>query len=599
MRSRRNVIRKVRPHLERLEDRTVPAVFTVNSTLDLPDANPGDGQALAYDPSTDQWVTTLRAAIMEANALPGHDTIYLPAGTYVLTIKGPDEDGGATGDLDILDHVDLIGDGADTTFIQVIAGKAFGYDRVLDVQLSRPGQTLLSGFTVSGGHLASESSSHDGGGMRVLVLDPDAGVTLDELYVTNNTSPGKGGGLFIRAVTKDFLYYTTSEHDQPIPNVGGVVRILNSTIANNNAPVGAGIAVDLGRVFINNSTISQNVAEMVSPDSGLGGGIFNKEGDILLVHVTVAFNRAATGGGLYSSPTAKEGGQYGLANTIVAANSLVSPQLPWAYVNEGPDLYGFLFTSHGCNLIGDNSGSAGFVHGVNFDIVGSGKSGVINPRLGPLTYNGGPTPTHLPLAGSPAINNAFGKLYEFRDQRGFDRPFGPAADIGAVELQEIPISETDLVVDITTPNALVRPGKKLTYTIVVSNAGPGVATDVQLALLLPQNANYLGFSTTIGSLVSHVGRNMIFDLGTLDVGEQATITITVRTRRVGLAVLEAQGTTSSDDVNLFNNQDVAYHFIGRPLYIDDRLLTLLLGRPNGNSWGNGNGNGHGDGGWSF
>jgi uncharacterized repeat protein (TIGR01451 family) len=439
--------------------------------------------------------------------------------------------------------------------------------------------------------------------MRIFVLDPDAGVTLDALHITNNTSLGKGGGLFIRAVTKDpiLIFGAVNEPGHPVSatNPGGVVRILNSTISGNFAPVGAGIAVDLGRVFINNSTISGNVAELVGPESGLGGGIFNKEGNVLLVHVTVAFNRAAVGGGLYTSPTDKQGGYFEVANSIIAANSLISPQLPGAHISEGPDLYGYLYVSHGCNLIGDSSSSAGFVHGVNYDIVGGGKSGTpINPKLGPLAYNGGPTPTHLPLAGSLAINNAFGKLYEYRDQRGFDRPFGPAADIGAVELQEIPVVETDLVVDITTPNALVRPGKKLTYTIVVSNAGPNVALDVQLALLLPQNAKYLGFTTTTGSLVSHVGRDMLFDLGTLDVGEQATITVTVRTRRVGLAVLQAQGTTSSDDVNLLNNQDVAYHFIGRPLYIDDRLLTLLLGRPNGQSWGNGhgNGNGHGHGG---
>ncbi len=580
MRSRRDVIRKLRPHLERLEDRTVPAVFTVNSTLDLPDANPGDGLAEAFDTVTGQWVTTLRAAVMEANALPGHDTIYLPAGTYVLTLKGPDEDGGANGDLDILDHLDLIGDGADVTAVQVNVD-LLGFDRVLDVHLQKPGQTLLSGFTVTGGRLASG----DGGGIRILIQDPEANLTLDGLHVTNNSSPGYGGGIYIRTV-----------------NDGVNFGIENSTVSDNIASFGGGIAIDQGYISIQNSTISSNLAEWVGSGTGLGGGIFNSRGIVYLVHATVVWNGATAGGGLYTSATDKQPGTYIVCNSIIAANNLKIPPSDVAqpgHPTEGPDLYGFTFVSFGGNLIGDSSASAGFVDGVNFDIVGGGKFGVIDPKLGPLAYNGGATPTHLPLAGSPAINNAYGKASFPRDQRGFDRPFGPMPDIGAVELQEDPVVDTDLIVDITTPNGLVRPGKKLTYTIVVSNAGPSVAENVQLALLLPENANYLGFTTTTGFLTFHSGRDMLFDLGTLAVGEQATITVSVRMRRVGLAALEAVGTTRSNDIFLPNNRDAAYHFAGRPLYIDDRLLTLLLGRPNGHSWdqANGNGNGHGGGTW--
>lgn len=590
MRTRRNIFQKVRPRLECLEDRALPAVFTVNSTLDLPDITPGDGVALAFDPDTGDLVTTLRAAIMEANALPGHDTIYLPAGTYILTRKGPNEDAGHDGDLDILDHVDLIGDGADSTIIQVIASKSFGFDRVLDVHLSGPGQSLLRGFTVTGGHLASDN----GGGIRIQILDPEASLTLDSLYVSNNTTPGSGGGLYIRAVTqvtienRDLDYWSP---DSPPPSV----LIQNSTISGNYAASGGGIAADLGEIAIDNTTISLNTAELLAPSTGLGGGILNKLANLYLIHVTVAFNRAAAGGGLYCDPNARLGGMYHVANSIIAANTLVSPQLPEAHVIEGPDLYGFLYFSHGGNLIGDSSASAGFVNGVNFDIVGA-RPNIIDPKLGPLAYNGGPTPTHLPLAGSPAINNALGKFYLSRDQRGFGRPFGPVADIGAVELQEIPVVDTDLIVDITTPNALVRVGKRLTYTIVVSNAGPGPATNVQLSLLLPENATYLGFTTSDGYLSYHLGRDMAFDFGTLDVGEQVTITVSVRMRRVGLAALEALGTTRSDDVNLANNYDVAYHYAGRPLYIDDRILTLLLGRPRNHQNGNGNGGIFGGGG---
>jgi hypothetical protein len=57
-----------------------------------------------------------------------------------------------------------------------------------------------------------------------------------------------------------------------------------------------------------------------------------------------------------------------------------------------------------------------------------------NPRLGPLTDNGGPTLTHALLPGSPAINagDCSGGTIS-RDQRGVTRPLGSACDIGAYE----------------------------------------------------------------------------------------------------------------------------------------------------------------------
>lgn len=590
MKPRRGVREKVRLGLERLEERTVPVVFTVNSTLDLLDINPGDGLAEAVDPDTLERVTTLRAAIMEANALPGHDTVYLPAGYYRLSIKGADEDGCRTGDLDILDPITIQGEGADVTFVETVGTRVFGHDRIFDLHLRQPGVTTLSGFTVTGGTLMTDGSDGmgSGAGIRIMaqsVLPPEDSandpredhpnqllVVLNELHVTLNTAADRGGGVFIRAE-------------------GGFVRIMHSTISGNFAREGGGVAVDVGTVSIYNSTISQNRAGDRLP-GGLGGGIFNQEGEVDLVHATVAFNGAYAGGGLYVSPTARRGGQYRVCNSIIAANNLISPpELPHnpGHALEGPDLYGFGYISDGGNLIGNGSGSAGFVHGVNWDMVGDDKN-VLDPLLGPLVNNGGPTPTHLPQAGSLAIDNGLGKLTFRHDQRNFGRPVG-VPDIGAVEVHEVQTAATDLVVDITTPNGLVRVGSKLTYTILVTNAGQGAALNAQLDLLLPHNARFLSFSTTVGSLASHSGRNLSFDLGTLLRGEQATITVTVKFRRIGLAVLEALAGTRSLDSNLSNNYDVAYHYAGRPLYIDDRVLTLLMGRPNGQTWGNGhNGN---------
>ena len=52
------------------------ATFTVDESVDKPDKKPGDGRCNVEGLFTK---CTLRAAIMEANALPGFDTIVLPS----------------------------------------------------------------------------------------------------------------------------------------------------------------------------------------------------------------------------------------------------------------------------------------------------------------------------------------------------------------------------------------------------------------------------------------------------------------------------------------------------------------------------------------
>src|SRR3954451_18645297 len=114
----------------------------VDQTADGVDARPGDGVC-----ATAGWRCTLRAAIQEANALPGLQLIVIPAGVYMLTRATSREDAGASGDLDVTADVELRGAGAQVT---VIDGGS--HDRVLDIAPS--GQaiaTTLSGLTLRNG----------------------------------------------------------------------------------------------------------------------------------------------------------------------------------------------------------------------------------------------------------------------------------------------------------------------------------------------------------------------------------------------------------------------------------------------------------------
>ena len=153
-----------------------PGEFFVDSTLDSVDANPGDGNAI--DASGNR---TLRAAIQEANATAGDNTIYIGSGTYTLNLTGSGEDLSATGDLDItVGTLTIIGAGADKTIID-----GADLDRVFDL---RPGVTVtLADVTVTGGDVI-------GNGGAILV--DGATLTLSDVAVMDSNASGGGGGIY-------------------------------------------------------------------------------------------------------------------------------------------------------------------------------------------------------------------------------------------------------------------------------------------------------------------------------------------------------------------------------------------------------------------
>lgn len=81
---------------ETFESRRMLSAFFVNSLADSHDSNPGDG--IAADAN---GFATLRAAVEEANAHLGADTITLPAGVFVLS--------SANGPLNVTDDVTILG----------------------------------------------------------------------------------------------------------------------------------------------------------------------------------------------------------------------------------------------------------------------------------------------------------------------------------------------------------------------------------------------------------------------------------------------------------------------------------------------------------
>jgi hypothetical protein len=187
----------------------------------------------------------------------------------------------------------------------------------------------------------------------------------------------------------------------------GNVTVINSTISGNFASSdGGGIACGFSGLTVINSTISGNSA------GAYGGGIANGSLGLMIVNSTVSGNSAATCGGIC-------GGKVEIGNTILDANA-------------GGNIDGNV-TSHGYNLSSDDGGG---------QLTGPGDQINTDPLLSPLRDHGGPTLTHLPLRGSPAIDAGDPGFTPppDHDQRGscFYRVYGGRIDVGSVETQPRP-----------------------------------------------------------------------------------------------------------------------------------------------------------------
>jgi len=242
----------------------------------------------------------------------------------------------------------------------------------------QPGAGALGG-TGSGGGVANLGEASLGGSLVVsnYALGGPGGAT-------GTGGQGYGGGVY----TAGLLYSSDSTlHANVASGATGA--------AGNGGGAGGGIYMNSGNATLTASTITSNSAVSVGPDSG--GGI-RSAGALLLFDCTIVGNRADVGGGI-------TGGS--IANTILAGNS----------AGTGPDGSGNIISSD-YNFIQNPSG-INFFGTITHNITG------LDPKLGPLQYNGSPylgfmPPTLAPLPGSPVIDQ--GKSIYTADERGFSRP---------------------------------------------------------------------------------------------------------------------------------------------------------------------------------
>jgi hypothetical protein len=350
------------------------------------------------------------------------------------------------------------------------------------------GSLSMSGCSVSG----NQAQSGHAGGLFV----GGGVVTIENSTLEGNHTPYDGGAIAVE---------------------GGSLKLINSTLASNTANRdGGGLVVSNGTASLVNSTLASNTALRY------GGGLRNNA-TASLFNCTVADNTGSLGGG------ARNSGTITMGNTIVAGNDDTS---------AGPDYYGSVTTDSGNNLVGNTSGASGFTQ--SSDLLN------VNPMLGSLGNYGGPTET-IPLdPGSPAIdagNNAIVPTGITTDQRGFTRFANGTTDIGAFEVQDYVVTNTNDSGGGSLRSALSSPGIAGGATIVIATSGtisllsslPEIRTNLDVVgpgandLSVSGGGSYQGFVIDSGSVVSISGLT-ITDSMTISTGggvyNNGTLTLT-------------------------------------------------------------------------
>lgn len=369
--------------------------FTVTRTDDQLDSAPGDGQCAALNGGG----CSLRAAVQEANALFGADGIYLPAGTYLLSLGGAGEDLAASGDLDIASAITLLGTGWAVTSIEM---QSFG-DRIFDVQ----------GFSV---------------------------LELGDVTLSGGLVAGDGGGVYVRtggalAIRRSRIQWCAAHHGGAIGTRGGNVTVEDSELAHDyafeNPPTwfarGPAIAADeQATVTVRRSSVHDN--QYAGP--GSAGGIDVRSSALAIESSSVVDD------GVPTTSINATNSDLTVVSSTIGRMTVDGSALPGASLSLGCSVVGY------CTLTGGNVTYSS--NGLNVFFDGTACVGANDVdgdwSLYPLWAPPDKFPARLPNSYSAALEAGHSFVCAAADQWGQAlRPFDsdgdgtPVLEVGAVE----------------------------------------------------------------------------------------------------------------------------------------------------------------------
>jgi CSLREA domain-containing protein len=277
----------------------------------------------------------------------------------------------------------------------------------------------INPVTITNSTIANNQAGDSGGGIFTV---QGSKITLINSTISGNTASGfqaQGGGIYSEAELEVRESTIADNKVTGFNTSGGGMflgswprLIVNTTISGNSADAfGGGLFISLNpgsgnTMAMNNLTVTDNTCDLISDNNGDGGGIFHESGSVTIQNSIIAGNFDNSTGTQHPDCSSAAGG---ISST-------------------GHNLVGAVDGCHWTNTSGDRTGT---------------NLNPLDPKLGPLSDNGGDTPTHAPLTGSPALNTGNpavpgggGQACEARDQRRFLRLLqGPACDMGAFEVQ--------------------------------------------------------------------------------------------------------------------------------------------------------------------
>ncbi|MEZ5472036.1 MAG: choice-of-anchor Q domain-containing protein [Marinicella sp.] len=405
------------------------AFFLVDRFEDAPDTIPGDGFCVGQNMVGD--TCSLRAAIMEANATPGADTIGVPNGTYVLSYLNQLQSDEYEGDLDITDEVSIVNASEGFT----IDGN--GTNRIF--QIHTGGNLTLINATLTNG-VANTETIFQGGAIKVEI---DGSLSTNEVIFVNNLA-NRGGALFNdgTVVIENSYFHHNAVTDENIPinldSVGSailnryILLFATSTVSHNgellsnpsNAPMTAaqyalhfnpnGNNADAPVSFIFNSTISDNGT----------GGIRSDRGITDINQSTIA-NHEVYGIRFHRNENIQYQDQLQLKfrKSLIVNNGFQDCNDPWVYPVTEVDLID--------NFNASTDDTCGFTGNDDYE-------NLEDPINGSLHHWGGFAPTLMLKHDSLAVDHASDDCTD-QDQRNEDRPLDgnnnnvSTCDMGALE----------------------------------------------------------------------------------------------------------------------------------------------------------------------
>lgn len=400
--------------------------FNVNTTLDQIDINPGDGIC-----STQNHKCSLRAAIIESNSTGEPNIIILPIGIYQINIIGRNENSSLTGDFDILNDIQILGESLENTIID-----ANFNDRIFDLIPDSQTTVLLSNLTIINGEAIPPNSikglpdEWSGGAIKVnelshLQLDTvlfnnhhasNGGIIYtkgkvvgSKVQLINSSVQFGGGAVYIKGEMAQLIFSKCLFEGNQSQSVGAAIASfpfvtqassrlsleLNQCAFINNTNLSSGgiiFNIRISQSIIRNSTFSGNTADVV---------LFNDEFSTFhILNSTIVHNNARFLLDAHFSPLFVS-----ISNSVIADNH-TTPSCQSLFTSRGGNYFSNFENIKFCKDIFHST-----------DIISDA-----NPLLSPLIkYQQSWQQIHLPLYGSTLIDNGLDSICEAQDQLGLQR----------------------------------------------------------------------------------------------------------------------------------------------------------------------------------